>query len=80
LHGYGALIDPGTAAQGKELFHMAAMDKVRVFDDDYRRGWKTEVKGGFLEPTNFSIRGKTVCGVYCTRCAGATTLAFVDGL
>lgn len=27
----GALIDAGAAAQGKELFHMAAIDKLRVF-------------------------------------------------
>lgn len=46
--------------------------------DDYRGGWKTEVNG-VPRTYEFSIRGETVRGVYCTWCADATTLAFVDG-
>jgi hypothetical protein len=46
--------------------------------DDYRGGWKTEVNG-VPRTYEFSIRGNTVRGVYCTWCADATTLAFVDG-
>lgn len=45
--------------------------------DDYRGGWRTE--GGEAHTYQFSIRGDTVRGVYCTYCADATTLAFVDG-
>jgi hypothetical protein len=46
--------------------------------DDYRGGWKAEMNG---EPRTyeFSIRGEAVRGIYCTWCADATTLAFVDG-
>ena len=46
--------------------------------DDYRGGWKTEVNG-VPRTYEFSIRGETVRGIYCTWCADATTLAFVDG-
>ena len=46
--------------------------------DDYRGGWKTEVNG-LPRTYEFSIRGDIVRGVYCTWCADATTLAFVDG-
>ena len=46
--------------------------------DDYRGGWKTEANG-VPRTYEFSIRGETVRGVYCTWCADATTLAFVDG-
>src|ERR1700722_2017691 len=46
--------------------------------DDYRGGWKTEVNG-VPRTYEFSIRGGTVRGIYCTWCADATTLAFVDG-
>ncbi|MEP7353796.1 MAG: hypothetical protein ABI824_11235 [Acidobacteriota bacterium] len=46
--------------------------------DDYRGGWKTEASGT-PRTYEFSIRGTTVRGVYCTWCADATTLAFVDG-
>lgn len=46
--------------------------------DDYRGGWKTEVNG-VPRTYEFSIRGETVRGVYCTWCADATTIAFVDG-
>ena len=46
--------------------------------DDYRGGWKTEVNG-LPRTYEFSIRGETVRGIYCTWCADATTLAFVDG-
>src|ERR1044071_4974020 len=46
--------------------------------DDYRGGWKTEANGT-PRIYEFSIRGTTVRGVYCTWCNDATTLAFVDG-
>jgi hypothetical protein len=45
--------------------------------DDYRGGWRTD--GGEPHTYEFSIRGTTVRGIYCTYCADATTLAFVDG-
>lgn len=45
--------------------------------DDYRGGWRTD--GGEAHTYEFSIRGSTVRGIYCTYCADATTLAFVDG-
>jgi hypothetical protein len=45
--------------------------------DDYRGGWRTD--SGEAHTYQFSIRGATVRGVYCTYCADATTLAFVDG-
>src|ERR1051326_7296959 len=46
--------------------------------DDYRGGWKAE-SNGVPRTYEFSIRGETVRGVYCTWCADATTLAFLDG-
>jgi len=45
--------------------------------DDYRGGWRTEK--GEAHTYEFSIRGDKVRGIYCTWCADATTLAFVDG-
>jgi hypothetical protein len=45
--------------------------------DDYRGGWRTD--SGEAQTYEFSIRGATVRGIYCTYCADATTLAFVDG-
>src|SRR5688572_1449150 len=45
--------------------------------DDYRGGWRTD--SGEAHTYQFSIRGTTVRGIYCTYCADATTLAFVDG-
>src|SRR5213080_4257212 len=45
--------------------------------DDYRGGWRTD--SGEAHTYEFSIRGTAVRGVYCTYCADATTLAFVDG-
>src|SRR5215204_654548 len=45
--------------------------------DDYRGGWRTD--SGEAHTYEFSIRGATVRGVYCTYCADATTLAFIDG-
>lgn len=45
--------------------------------DDYRGGW--EAGGSDPHIYEFSIRGRTVRGIYCTRCSDATTLAFVDG-
>src|SRR5258708_34166368 len=45
--------------------------------DDYRGGWRTD-KG--KAPTyELSIRGNRGRGIYCTDCAAAPTLAFVDG-
>jgi hypothetical protein len=45
--------------------------------DDYRGGWRTDQ--GEAHTYEFSIRGDKVRGIYCTYCADATTLAFVDG-
>jgi hypothetical protein len=45
--------------------------------DDYRGGWRTD--NGEPHTYEFSIRGDQVRGIYCTWCADATTLAFVDG-
>jgi hypothetical protein len=45
--------------------------------DDYRGGWRTGA--GEAHTYEFSIRGDRVRGIYCTYCADATTLAFVDG-
>src|SRR6185503_16700385 len=45
--------------------------------DDYRGGWRTDE--GEAHTYEFSLRGTTVRGIHCTYCAGATTLAFVDG-
>ena len=45
--------------------------------DDYRGGWRTDK--GEAHTYEFSIRGDKVRGIYCTYCADATTLAFVDG-
>ncbi len=45
--------------------------------DDYRGGWRTD--GGEAHTYEFSIRGDKVRGIYCTYCADATTLAFIDG-
>jgi len=45
--------------------------------DDYRGGWRTDQ--GEPHTYEFSIRGDMVRGIYCTYCADATTLAFVDG-
>jgi hypothetical protein len=45
--------------------------------DDYRGGWRTDQ--GEAHSYEFSIRGYRVRGVYCTYCADATTLAFIDG-
>ena len=45
--------------------------------DDYRGGWRTDK--GEAHTYEFSIRGDQVRGIYCTYCADATTLAFIDG-
>jgi hypothetical protein len=45
--------------------------------DDYRGGWRTD--SGEAHTYEFSIRGSTVRGIYCTYCTDATTLAFIDG-
>src|ERR1700733_3322092 len=46
--------------------------------DDYRGGWRTD--RGEAHTYEFSIPGDKVRGIYCTYCAAATTLAFVDGM
>src|SRR5436190_3575859 len=53
--------------------HVAAAQSA----DDYRGGWRTDT--GEAHTYEFSIRGDKVRGIYCTYCADATTLAFVDG-
>ncbi len=45
--------------------------------DDYRGGWRTD--SGAPHTYELSIRDGKVRGIYCTWCADATTLAFVDG-
>src|SRR4026208_2215416 len=45
--------------------------------DDYRGGWRTD--SGEAHTYEFSIRGTTVRGIYCTYCADATPPAVVDG-
>jgi hypothetical protein len=45
--------------------------------DDYRGGWRTD--SGQPHTLELSIRDNKVRGIYCTWCADATTLAFVDG-
>jgi hypothetical protein len=63
----------GIVATLLTLAHSAAAQTA----DDYRGGWRTDA--GEAHTYEFSIRGTTVRGVYCTYCADATTLAFVDG-
>jgi hypothetical protein len=58
-------------------FAPAASSQNAANADDYRGGWRTD--SGEAHTYEFSIRGTTVRGVYCTYCADATTLAFVDG-
>ena len=55
------------------LLHVAVAQSA----DDYRGGWRTDK--GEAHTYEFSIRGEKVRGIYCTYCADATTLAFVDG-
>ena len=55
------------------LLHVAVAQSA----DDYRGGWRTDK--GEAHTYEFSIRGGKVRGIYCTYCADATTLAFVDG-
>jgi hypothetical protein len=55
----------------------AAAQNVGVDPDDYRGGWRTDSGEGHTY--EFSIRGDKVRGIYCTYCADATTLAFIDG-
>src|SRR5678809_674935 len=54
------------------LLHVAMAQSA----DDYRGGWRTDK--GEAHTYEFSIRGDKVRGIYCTYCADATTLAFVD--
>lgn len=46
--------------------------------NEYRGGWETYGQGG-SHIYEFSIRGSQVRGIYCTHCADATTLAFLNG-
>jgi hypothetical protein len=46
--------------------------------NEVRGGWETTVNGT-QHIYDFRIRGDRVTGVYCTDCADATTLAFVEG-
>ena len=55
------------------LLQMAAAQSA----DDYRGGWRTDK--GEAHTYEFSIRDSKVRGIYCTYCADATLLAFVDG-
>jgi hypothetical protein len=57
----------------------AAAAGVTASADDYRGGWETDPAGANPQTYEFSIRGDKVRGIYCTHCADATTLAFVDG-
>ena len=57
-------------------FGMAATSAAQDADD-YRGGWRTD--SGEPHTYEFSISGDRVRGVYCTWCADATTLAFIDG-
>ena len=45
--------------------------------DSFRGGWRTD--DADPHTYEFSIRGETVRGIYCTLCSDATTLAFIDG-
>ncbi len=67
---------------GKVLLLLAAWGLAhtagaQIDADDYRGGWRTDK--GEAHVYEFSIRGDNVRGIYCTYCADATTLAFVDG-
>jgi hypothetical protein len=64
---------------GTFLFLVAAWgaQSAQIDADDYRGGWRTDQ--GEAHVYEFSIRGDDVRGIYCTYCADATTLAFVDG-
>ena len=81
---FNGTIDPVTYAgsmQMKVVMLVAVLAFARAAAgqsaDDYRGGWRTDA--GEAHTYQFSIRGTTVRGVYCTYCADATTLAFVDG-
>jgi hypothetical protein len=64
-----------------EIIFLAALGFVQLAvaqtADDYRGGWRTG--NGEAHIYEFSIRGDKVRGIYCTYCADATTLSFVDG-
>jgi hypothetical protein len=68
-----ALLIPAVAvAQGD-----SARGSSETTADNYRGGWRTD--SGEAHTYEFSIRGDKVRGIYCSSCADATTLAFVDG-
>ena len=67
---------PGTTASCVLLLGFAACAFAQDADD-YRGGWRTEKSEAHVY--EFSIRGDKVRGIYCTYCADATTLAFIDG-
>src|SRR5580704_13388490 len=76
----GRIIKPEVPMKAFVIF-LVALGFVQVAvaqtADDYRGGWRTDK--GEAHTYEFSIRGDKVRGIYCTYCADATTLAFVDG-
>jgi hypothetical protein len=76
----GRIIKPEVPTKAFVIF-LAALGFVQVAvaqtADDYRGGWRTDK--GEAHTYEFSIRGDKVRGIYCTYCADAITLAFVDG-
>jgi len=65
------------APNGIEIGPHGRPNRRKTTPTDYRGGWRTDQ--GEAHTYEFSIRGDTVRGIYCTYYADATTLAFVDG-